>query len=817
MNLARLIAFSISLLFTFGLIYVLNCSFGKVPALGKFFSPQHGFWQQAEPYNHNYNEELKLKGLNGDVSVYFDERLVPHIYADNQSDAVFVQGYLHAKFRLWQMEFQTHAAAGRVSEIVGKIALDYDRQQRRMGMVYAAENMLKEMEEDPLTKTMCDAYTAGVNMYIDGLSEADLPLEYKLLGYRPERWSNLKIALFVKAMAKDLSAKTEDLENTLALSIFSDEEMQVLFPDIEKSLDPIIPKGTLFAPATVIPVKPSDADSVYLNKKDSSLALLIDKSHPHNGSNNWVVGGSKTKTGSPLLCNDPHLKLNLPSVWYEMEMSGPDINVYGSSFPGIPGIVIGFNDYIAWGVTNSERDVIDFYEIKFKDEQRSVYWFNNEWKKADRRVEQILIKGEKTFLDTVAYSVFGPVMFDQSFQGKNSSGKNIAVRWKAHDPSNEAKAFWLLNHARNYDEFQNAIKYFECPGQSFVFASKTGDIALTQQGAFPAKWDRQGLYVMPGFDSSYMWQGMIPEQDNPHEYNPARGYVASGNQRPVDETYPYYIPGGYYLYRGLTINRILNGLSNADAGDMMRLQNENYNPLAAAALPHLLRVMEKAAAFGEARGYLDTLKAWNLKNDANTIAPTLFTNWYDTLEAMVWDDELGALKEKGFYPIESTLIEAFERDSAFLFFDNIHTPEKESWDDLVKQSFRKILPVMNSLQQINKLRWVDYKNTTLYHLLGKSMMPFAEEHLPIGGGKHVINAAQHDHGSSWKMIVDLSGETSSAYVVYPGGQNGNPGSRYYNQFANTWAKGRYYKAWVFKKGMEENSKIKWVMKFKPSA
>ena len=420
-------------------------------------------------------------------------------------------------------------------------------------------------------------------------------------------------------------------------------------------------------------------------------------------------------------------------------------------------------------------------------------------------------------MDTVAYTVFGPVIFDHSFDGKNAGGKNIAVRWKAHDPSNEAKAFWLLNHAHNYEDFENAINYFECPGQSFVFASKTGDIALKQQGAFPAKWERQGLYVMPGFDSSYMWQGLIPQLDNPQEFNPVRGYVASGNQRPVDENYPYYIPGGYYLYRGLTINRILDELIDADAKDMMQMQNNNFNPLAAAALPHLLRVMDKADVFGEARGYIDTLKNWDLKNNANTIAPTLFTHWYDTLEAMVWDDEFGALKEKGLYPIESTLIEAYEKDSNFKYFDNILTPTKETWKELVESSFRKLLPVIDSLNNKNKLRWADYKNTTLYHLLGKSMMPFAAQHLPIGGGKHIINAAQHDHGSSWKMIVDLSGETSSAYVVYPGGQNGNPGSRYYNDFVNTWANGKYYKAWVFKKGMENNPEIKWKMTFKPAS
>jgi len=215
---------------------------------------------------------------------------------------------------------------------------------------------------------------------------------------------------------------------------------------------------------------------------------------------------------------------------------------------------------------------------------------------------------------------------------------------------------------------------------------------------------------------------------------------------------------------------------------------------------------------GEARAYLDSLKTWNLKNDANTIAPTLFTQWYDSLEATVWDDEIGPLKEKGFYPVASTLIEAYEKDSAFKYIDNIHTPDKETWEDVVAHSFRMILPGIDSLKQKNNLRWADYKNTTLYHLLGKTMMPFAKPHLPIGGGKHIINAAQHDHGSSWKMIVDLSGDIS-AYVVYPGGQSGNPGSRYYDQFAQIWAAGKYYKAWVYKKGNENDTKVKWTMKF----
>ncbi|MBU6159385.1 MAG: penicillin acylase family protein [Bacteroidetes bacterium] len=810
----RLLAFLLSLIVTTLLAYVMNTPFGKIPAWGKFFSPHQGFWQQAEPVGKDFNLTLPLKGLKGEATVYLDERLVPHVYAEQQEDAVFVQGYLHARFRLWQMEFQTHAAAGRISEIIGEKALDYDRQQRRLGMGFAAENMLREMEADPMMKKICDAYTAGVNAYIDQLSEADLPLEYKLLSYHPERWNNLKIALFVKAMTKNLSAYSDDLERSMALSVFTDDQMKLLFPDIDPSLDPIIPKGTLFTPPTVVPQPPADADSVYLRKHAMATALMQDKPDPENGSNNWAIGGSKTKTGAPMLCNDPHLKMSLPSVWYEMEMSGPDINVYGSSFPGIPGIVIGFNDHIAWGVTNSERDVMDHYEIRFKDEQRSEYWYNGTWKAAQQRIEKIGVKGSAVFYDTVAYTVFGPVIFDDRFPGEGN-GKSIAVRWKAHDPSNEAKAFWLLNHAKNYADYENAIKYFECPGQNFVFAAKNGDIALWQQGAFPAKWNRQGLYVMPGWDSSYLWQGEISHEEHPHDLNPARGFVASGNQRPVDSSYPYFIPGSYYLYRGLRINRVLEGLTNAGLGDMMRLQNDNYNGLAGAALPHLLSVMEKKATFGEARAFMDTLRQWNLNNDPHTIAPTLFTLWYDSLEAAVYDDELGALKEKGLYPAEPTLIESVLQNPDFVFIDNVRTPEKETWDQIVAQSFRNIIPVANQLGNKKQLVWKDYKNTTLYHLLGPTLMPLAVAHLPVGGGKHVVNAIQHDQGPSWKMIVDLSGETS-AYVVYPGGQNGNPGSPYYQQFVDTWSNGRYYKAWVYKKGKENDAAIKWKMHFQPA-
>lgn len=811
----RILPFFIFAVVTVGFVYVLNTRLGKAPALGSFLSPQHGFWQNAEPFDYNYNESNRLPGLNGSVQVYFDERLVPHIYSDNQQDAIYVQGYLHARFRLWQMEFQTHAAAGRVSEVIGDVALEYDREQRRLGMVYAAENMLEVINADPFTKQLADAYTAGVNAYIEQLTDADLPVEYKLLGYKPEKWNNLKIALFVKAMSKTLAGNVDDLEFTAAKSFFTDEQMKVLFPAVPDSLDPIIPAGTAFDKPGIVPVPPASADSVYFAKKDSISVVEKNKPDPNNGSNNWVVAGSKTKSGAPILANDPHLELSLPAIWYEMQLSGPDINVYGTSFPGIPGIVIGFNDSIAWGVTNSQRDVRDYYEIRFKDDSKNEYWFNNAWQKTELRIEEIRIKNAPVYYDTVAYTIFGPVMYDASFKKEETNGKAIAVRWKAHDPSNEAKAFWMLNHAKNYNDYLEAIKYFECPAQNFVFASKSGDIAIWQQGTFPARWDRQGLYIMPGFDSSYMWQGYIPQQENPHSVNPEQGFLESANQRPVDGTYPYFIPGGYDMYRGITINHQLRTMQQITVDDMKRLHNENYNAFAATARPLLLHNIQESKLNGEEQLYLRLFKEWNLENAFEEKGPTVFTLWYDSLENLVWNDELGHLKSLGLFPSERTLVEALLRDSAFVYIDNKNTPQTETLAEVVTQAFQGVIPKLIELEKEKKLAWGKFKNTTVYHLLKTALLPFARPGLPIGGGAHIVNATQHSHGPSWRMIVELTQETQ-AYVVYPGGQSGNPGSKYYDQFVDTWAAGKYYTAWIYKKGQENHPRKRWTMTFTKS-
>ena len=808
----KYVLFILFLLLNTAILFILGTRIVLPLPLGQFLSVQEGVWQNAEPKNINYNANLKLEGIQGSADVYFDDRLVPHVFAEQENDAYFVQGYIHAKFRLWQMEFQTHAAAGRISEIVGDKAINFDKTQRRIGMVFAAENALAEMEKDPTTKSAIDAYTAGINSYIDHLNKSQLPIEYKLLGYEPEHWTNLKTALFTKQMTNNLAGYDRDFEFTNALKILGEENFKILYSDLPDSLYPVIPKGTVYAAQSKSLSPPATADSLYYNRKDTIHLAEEFKPNPSNGSNNWVLAGSKTKSGKPILCNDPHLGLTLPSIWYEMQIHTPAYNSYGVTFPGIPGIVIGFNDSVAFGFTNAGRDVKDYYQIQFKDDSKKEYWFNNQWKKSNQRIELIKVKNKTSVHDTVSYTIFGPVIYDKSFKTDLTNEQAYALRWVAHDTSNILKMWLLLNRAENYNDYLEAIGYFNVPGQNMIFASKSGDIALWQQASFPLRWKDQGLFVMPGTDSSYMWKGYIPQDQNPHSVNPLQGYLSSANQRPADSTYPYFIPGSYEVYRAITINRKLEGMFNATAEDMMSLQNNNYNVFAEEARPILLQYIDRTQLTAKELYYLKIVSSWNLSNDPLERAPVCFNAWWDSLEVNVFHDELNMGSIPVIEPERFILIEAIEKNSAFKFIDDINTPELETLSMQVTSAWKKASAHLNQLEQEDKLEWGKYKNTTIYHLLKTNTMPFARTGLMNGGGVGIVNATQHDHGPSWRMIVELTTPTQ-ALGVYPGGQSGNPGSFYYDNFIDTWTAGKYYPLWVMNINDFLDYRVKWKIHF----
>jgi len=794
----RIVPFITAAVVTSGLIVVLDSKLVLTAPLGKLLSPQHGIWQNAEPVSETFNADLKFPQLNGKVDVYLDDRLVPHIFADQENDAYFVQGFLHAKFRLWQMELQTFAAGGRASEILGEKGLLHDREFRRLGMVYAAEIALVEMEKDQVIKAQCDAYTAGVNAYIETLTESSLPLEYKLIGYKPEKWSNLKTSLFLKYMSYDLAAHDDDFELTNAKGYFSAADFSLLFPDIQDSLDPIIPKGTIFENQKIFPTLPAAADSVYF-KPDLVAVKESSKPDRDNGSNNWAVSGAKTRSGAPILCNDPHLGLNLPSLWYEIQISTPGSNAYGVSFPGAPGVIIGFNDSCAFGFTNGGRDVRDYYEIMFRDDTRQEYSFNGGWKKTRFRVDTIKIKDKNDFIDSVAYVQLGnnwcPVMYDRSFTGgRNTNNKYYAVRWKAHDASNEIRIFYMLNHAKNYADYSAAVTYLQTPGQNCVFATKSGDIALRTQGDWPAKWKGQGDFVMPGSDTSYLWQGMVPQDEVPYQYNPERGFVSSANQKPVDDlTYPYYLGRNYPLYRGYTINKRLNAMTGITPQDMMALQTDNFDAAAGMAKPFILANMNEQALNVAGKKYFDMLKGWNCRNDIGSKGATVFQLFWNRFEAQVYDDEYANAPKIILRPYFGTLLESILKDSAYKFLDDTKTPQIETLADNVTAAFNASIAEMEKLEAAGKLEWEKYKGTRINHLA--KLAPLSRLDLPIGGGDRAINATKTDHGPSWRMVISLSA-TTEAYGVYPGGQSGNPGSKYYDNFVDQWAAGKYYTLWM---------------------
>lgn len=820
----RFVSLIISTISTIGLVYILNkplsLSGKKLPRLGLFLSPQKGFWQNAEASNASFDGEERMDNIKANADVYFDDRLVPHIYAETNNDAYFVQGYLHAKFRLWQMEFQTHIAAGRLSEIRGKdsMALATDKFFRRLGMVYAAENCLKFMEQDAVMKQTLDAYTAGVNCYIKNIKQKDIPFEYKLMDYKPELWTNLKTALFLKLMSFDLTGQDDDIKFTNGKSFFGYDEFMKLFPNSQDSLSPIVSRGTAFQKPSITVTTPANLDSVYFhNTKPLNVSSVLSPDAA-NGSNNWAVDSSKTKSKRPILCNDPHLGLNLPSLWYEMQITTPKYSAYGASFPGSPAIIIGFNNNIAWGVTNAGRDVKDYYELQFKDASMKEYWFNGQWRKATLRNEVIKVKGEKdSVVEKIAVTDFGVVMYDKTYLDRNKDGKYIAVRWTAHDPSNELQTFMKLNSAKDYADYRNAISTYQCPGQNFVFAAKTGDVALTQQGKFVAKWQQQGDFLMKGDDSTFMWQGFIPVDENPYEHSPMRGYVSSANQKATDETYPYYLgrAGNFPPYRGYLINRKLDAMNNITVDDMKQLQTDNYNLFAETALPFLLKNIDESLLDKEGKKYIELLKDWNLNNAFDEKAATVFDVWWSNFDKEVFDDEFSQSKIDLPNRLLSSTIELMLHDSLTHFADNIKTKPIETISTCVNSAFDKTKKQLIELEKTDKLTWGKYQDTYVRHFT--NLPSLSRLHLNSSGAGVCINAVKANHGPSWRMIVHLTDEIE-AYSVYPGGQSGNPGSKFYDDYVTTWALGKYNNIlFIDKANAATNKKVKWHLKFEKKA
>lgn len=786
------------------LAYVFNTKFGDTPPLLKFLNPYTGFWQNAEGKNISANKKIKLNGAIDKIDILFDDRMIPHVFAKNDHDLYYAQGYVTAMHRLWQMDFQTRFASGRLCEVVGKKAIEVDRYQRRMGMVYGAENSLKGMMENPKTRAMVLAYTEGINAYIASLSAANLPLEYKLLDFKPEKWKPINCAFLLKQMSAVLAMGSDEFYMTNILKKFGPEITKDLFPDYPFKESPIIPVGTKwdFKPLP-IPQAPKEyiemlAGNIQTKQKIEGI-----------GSNNWAVSGTKTKSGSPILANDPHLDLTLPSIWYQIQLNAPGVNTYGVSLPGAPGIIIGFNQNIAWGVTNVAADVLDFYQIKFKDDSHQQYWFNNSWKNTSKRLEKIKVRGSADEIDTVYYTHQGPVVYLQ--KANYGKAENIpvgnALRWIAHDKSNELMTFYYLNRGKNYTDYRKALSFFTAPAQNFIFASAENDIAITPNGKFPLKWKNQGKFILDGTNPANDWQGWIPASQNPTVKNPPRNFVSSANQSSTDTTYPYYINWEFAPYeRGQRINDRLSAMNNITVDSMKVLQSDSYSLTAENLLPYLLPLVNTSQLHTNQKQAFNLVAKWNKYFDAESIAASVFDLWIKRLNDNIWKDEFTVADIPMRFPSRDRTVQLIQKEPNAKWFDNINTPQKETLKDLVNEAFKF---THDSLERKfgaigDAWYWGNVKNTNVPHL---ARIPgFGSKKLAIGGAKSTVNALSETNGPSWRMVIEL-GKNPKGHGVYPGGQSGNPGSPFYDNMIDTWAQGKLYDLLYLQSPEEKSDKI----------
>lgn len=767
-----------------------------IPPIGKLLSPSHGFWQNAEGEIPALETTIYDEQLSAPITVKYDDRMVPHIFAENDLDAAFAQGYVTASLRLWQMELQTHAAAGRLAEVLGttdkvrKVLVQKDLETRRIGLPLGARRSTELWAKDPEKYKTLDAYSAGVNAYIQSLSYSELPLFYKLQDYQPELWTPIKTALLLKNMGRTLTEKEHDFELTYILKEIGLEQFNSLYGEYFEEQSPII----LDSMAYVQPLAIDESNPIHLYLGEMGLDSLTRAYSPKGiGSNNWAVSGNKTASGNPILCNDPHLALNLPSIWFEIQLCTPEYNTYGASLPGAPGVISGFNEHIAWGVTNVSHDVKDWYAIQWKDERKQEYWFDSTYKASSMVVEEIKVRGAASVFDTIRMTHFGPV-------AHTASGQDFVLRWTLHDPSEEPLTFIKLMRGKNYEDYKDAIRHFACPAQNIVFAAKDGDIALWTQGKLPLRKEKQGRFVQQGLSSDELWSGFIPQKDIPHEYNPAKNFVASANQHSVNPNlYPYDYYGYFEEYRGRYLNRRLAEMENITIKDMMGLQYDCYSVKAEDFMTLLKRHIQKGKLNKEELEVWHLLKDWDYKYTKDQIEPTIFELWFDSLEYLVYD-EIIALSDKNGektldkelvkLPEEYNLLHLLKRDTTNAIIDIATTEKKEGLADVLTMAFQKICKDIPRDTDGTILTWQKQRATVVQHL--STLPAFSVNHIASDGHGSTLNALNKRPGPSWRMVVEL-GETINAYGIYPGGQSENPGSYYYKNMLEKWAKGEHYK------------------------
>ena len=771
----------------------------------------------------NKKGELHLKGLHEQVEVITDRYGVPHIYAQNEDDLFFAQGYVHAQDRLWQMELNRRIGSGRLSEIFGKLALEADRFARRLGMHRAAATAAEQLPEH--SKRILDAYAQGVNAFIEQ-NRKRLSIEFTLLHFNPGPWTIMDSIQWSKMMGWNLGGnwETEVIRARIVAKLGAERAIK-----LEAGYDPrhplIIPPGAEYRGINL-----GMLEQYEQLKQLSGFGVL-------GGSNNWVVDGTMTVTGLPILCNDPHLMQAAPSMWYECHLVAGDIDVIGASFPGGPGIVIGHNQYVAWGLTNAISDVEDLYIEKFNPQNPYQYEYMGKWEEAQVVHEEIKVRGARApVIEEVRITRHGPIL--TSTQAGNN-GANVglselplALRWTGFEKHDIVSAAQKLNRATNWEEFREALREWDLSPQNVVYADIHGNIGYVMAGAVPIRAKGQAVLPSPGWTGEYEWTGYIPFDELPQIFNPEQHFIVTANNRVVDDNYPYYITNEWLNgYRAQRIRDLLTSKGKLALSDMATIQADQYSLPAVEIVPHMLKLQADTKPEKDA---LDALRTWNYMLAPDSAGAAIYSAFLFKLERIVFSAMLGdeetlihnylgvgttilALQNGYASRSKPLLIRLLNEHDDNWFAGSVVPNSPKTWDEALSGAFKAAIEDLREKlgNDVSRWKYGAIHKMTYSHPLG-AVKPLAKIFnrgpFAVGGDIDTVNTGATPANqpetvvtvSSYRQIANLADLKGSLSGHAPG-QSGHPASKHYADFIKMWLNVEHHPQLFERNMIEENA------------
>lgn len=776
---------------------------------------------------------LEIEGLDAPVDIYRDAYGIPHIYASTQHDVFFAQGYVHAQDRFWQMDFWRHQGAGRLSELLGKATLSEDRFLRTLGWERVARQEWETLADRP--RSILLAYSEGVNAYLKDHHGVELSLEYAFLplvnrGYQPAPWTPLNSLTWAKAMAWDLRGNMdEEIERALLLNSLSPEQVQDLYPPYPEKHPLIVSDRGESEASPALDNHLTALADLSRSEQQGMLRLVQEAARdldarrgggfPGIGSNSWAVSGDLTETGMPFLANDPHLGVQMPSIWYQNGLHcAPKteecpLDLVGFSFAGTPGVVIGHNDRIAWGLTNVGPDVMDLYIEKIHPDHPNQYLYRGKWVDMEILTETIQVAGQEPVDLEVRLTRHGPLITDvyglDDFHEEAGldlpENYALALRWTALEPSCVFCAIWKMNTARNWREFRSAARDFAVPSQNLIYADGEGNIGYQMPGRIPIRQEgHTGLLPVPGWTGAHEWQGYIPFDDLPSAFNPAQGYIVTANNAVVGSSYPYLITHQWdYGYRAQRLAELIEqGKGQLSMDTMRAMQADSKDLLAEELIPILLDAIRDDPDLTEVR---EMLADWDCHFRPDSAPALLYSAFWRSLVEEVYADDLPEGHQVGVDSRAMELIRGLLSDPEDFWWDDQSTENREDRDEILRRALARALDEVENRQGREAANWGWGKeHTVTFENQVMSSFPFINQAFnrgpyPAGGGNSLVNAAgwsaEEPYVVDWlpslRMIVDL-GDLAKSRAAHTTGQSGHAYHPHYVDMVPLWQNIQHY-------------------------